>query len=94
MTKSTFYWLLDRLSENSTWRGIVGVLAAIGAFSNLKDPEVAAKFIATGMGLIALINMLRTAPPTGKEVAQAIKTGDTSTIAKPIEPTPPTAPTP
>jgi hypothetical protein len=47
---------LDRLSENSTWRGIILVATALG----LKlDPELQNQLLAAGLGLVGLINVLR-----------------------------------
>lgn len=48
--------VLERLSENSTWRGIILVATALG----LKlDPELQNQILAAGLGLIGLINVLR-----------------------------------
>ena len=47
---------LDRLSENSTWRGMILVATALG----LKlDPELQNQILAAGLGLVGLINVLR-----------------------------------
>lgn len=66
-------WLLDRLAENSTWRGIVGALAACGAVW-ASDPVKSSKIIAAGMGIIAAINLFRKAPPSKVQVADALAT--------------------
>lgn len=48
--------LLERLSENSTWRGLILVATAVG----LKlDPEHQEAIVAAGLGLVGLINVLR-----------------------------------
>jgi hypothetical protein len=48
--------LLERLSENSTWRGIILVATALG----LKlDPELQNQILAAGLGLVGLINVVR-----------------------------------
>jgi hypothetical protein len=48
--------LLERMSENSTWRGLILVATAIG----LKlDPEHQEAIVAAGLGLVGLINVLR-----------------------------------
>jgi hypothetical protein len=48
--------VLDRLSENSTWRGIILVATAVG----LKlDPELQNAILSAGLGLIGLINVVR-----------------------------------
>ena len=49
-------YILDRLSENSTWRGLILVGTAIG----LKlEPELQNQIVAAGLGLVGLINVLR-----------------------------------
>lgn len=48
--------LLEKLSENSTWRGLILVATALG----LKlDPELQNAILAAGLGLIGLINVIR-----------------------------------
>jgi hypothetical protein len=49
-------YLLDRLSENSSWRGIILVLTALG----LKmEPQMQESILAVGLSAIGLINLLR-----------------------------------
>jgi hypothetical protein len=48
--------LLERLSENSTWRGIILVATALGV---KLDPELQNQILAAGLGLVGLINVLR-----------------------------------
>lgn len=48
--------LLERLSENSTWRGLILVATALGV--NL-DPELQNQILAAGLGLVGLINVIR-----------------------------------
>lgn len=49
-------YLLDRLAENSTWRGLILVGTAVG----LKlEPELQNQIVAVGLGLVGLINVLR-----------------------------------
>jgi hypothetical protein len=53
---NAIYFILDRLAENSTWRGIIMVVTAIG----LKlDPSQSDAIIATGLSLVGLINVFR-----------------------------------
>lgn len=53
---NAIFFVLDRLAENSTWRGIIMVATAIG----LKlDPSQADAIIATGLSLVGLINVFR-----------------------------------
>jgi hypothetical protein len=48
--------ILERLSENSTWRGILLIATAVG----LKlEPEMQNAILGAGLGLIGLINVLR-----------------------------------
>lgn len=68
--KNGLYWLLDRLSENSTWRGIVLALAAFGITIS---PENAAKITAAGFAIVGLINIFRQGSPTKKQVATALE---------------------
>jgi hypothetical protein len=52
-------YILARLSENSTWRGILLVATAAG----LKlEPELQNQILAAGLGLVGLINVLRKQP--------------------------------
>jgi hypothetical protein len=48
--------LLGKLSENSTWRGIILIATAVG----LKlDPEQANAIIAAGLSFVGLVNVFR-----------------------------------
>jgi hypothetical protein len=48
--------ILERLSENSTWRGIILLATALG----LKlDPELQTQILTAGLSLIGIINVLR-----------------------------------
>jgi hypothetical protein len=73
-------WLLDRLSENSTWRGIITLLTAAGV---VLDPEKANSIIAAGLALVGVINVFRKAPPSAQAVAIAVNTGNTEHLVKP-----------
>lgn len=66
----TIDYILNRLGENSTWRGIILVLTSIGVTI---DPDQAAKIIAGGLALVGVINICRKAPgsPDAPPVAQA-----------------------
>ena len=49
-------YLLERLKEPSTWRGLFAVLTAVG----LKlHPEMQEAILTTGLALIGMINVLR-----------------------------------
>ncbi len=50
------YFVLDRLSENSTWRGLILVAVALGVKI---DPELQNQIIAAGLGLVGTINIFR-----------------------------------
>jgi len=49
-------YVIDRLAENSTWRGIILVVTATGAHLS---PELSNAIVAAGLGLVGLINVLR-----------------------------------
>lgn len=47
---------LEKLSENSTWRGLLLVATALG----LKlEPELQNQILAVGLGIVGLINVIR-----------------------------------
>jgi hypothetical protein len=48
--------IVDSLSQNSTWRGLILIATAAGV--NL-SPELQTQIIATGLGLVGLINVIR-----------------------------------
>ena len=48
--------VLQRLSENSTWRGIILVATALGV---KLDPELQNQILVAGLGLVGVINVLR-----------------------------------
>jgi len=49
-------YLLDRLSEPSTWRGIISMLTALGV--KLR-PDLAEAIISGGLSAMGLINVIR-----------------------------------
>ena len=49
-------FVLDRLSENSTWRGLILVAVALGVKI---EPELQNQIIAAGLGLVGTINIFR-----------------------------------
>lgn len=49
-------WFIDRLTEPSTWRGLVGLLTSAGI---VLSPELAGQIIAAGLAVMGLINILR-----------------------------------
>jgi hypothetical protein len=48
--------ILDKLSENSTWRGLILVATALGV---KLDPELQNQILAAGLGLVGIINVIR-----------------------------------
>ena len=53
---NALYYLLDRLAENSTWRGIILVATAVG----LKlEPDHQEAIVAAGLRLVGAINVFR-----------------------------------
>jgi hypothetical protein len=53
---NAIYFVLDRLSENSTWRGLILVAVALGV---KLEPELQNQIIAAGLGLVGTINIFR-----------------------------------
>jgi hypothetical protein len=48
--------VLEKLSENSTWRGLILVATALGV---KLDPSMQEGILATGLSLVGLINVIR-----------------------------------
>lgn len=48
-------YLLDRLTETSTWRGLIALATAFGVTI---QPDLANAIIGAGLGLIGLVNVL------------------------------------
>jgi hypothetical protein len=57
--KMTFDWVINRLGESSTWRGIIGILTGAGV---MLDEKQAAAIVAAGLAAIGLINVFRKQP--------------------------------
>lgn len=49
-------YLFDRLKEPSTWRGILGMVTAVGVKLH---PELQEAIISAGLALIGLVNIFR-----------------------------------
>lgn len=49
-------WIIARLSEPSSWRGMIGVLTSAGL---IISPELGAQIVAAGLALMGLINIFR-----------------------------------
>lgn len=49
-------YLLDRLSEPSTWRGIISLLTALGV--KLR-PDLTDAIVSAGLGAMGVINVVR-----------------------------------
>jgi hypothetical protein len=55
--------VIERLSENSTWRGLILVGTALG----LKlEPELQNQIVMAGLSLVGLINIIRSGGGKGK----------------------------
>ena len=52
-------WVIARLSENSTWRGIILLATSLGVKI---EPDSATQIIAGGLALVGVINVIRKAP--------------------------------
>lgn len=48
--------LLEKLSENSTWRGLILIATAVGVKI---EPELQEAILVAGLGLVGLINVVR-----------------------------------
>lgn len=70
--KKLLGYILDRLGENSTWRGIFGIVAASGIYE-ISD-ATAAKVTAAALLVISAINIFRQGAPTKSEVIEALAT--------------------
>ena len=47
---------ISRLSENSTWRGLILVVTALGV---KMEPELQNQIVTAGLSLVGLINIVR-----------------------------------
>jgi hypothetical protein len=54
--KNLLNTLLAKLSENSTWRGLILLSTAVGVKI---EPELQESIIVAGLGLVGLINVIR-----------------------------------
>ena len=54
--KNILELVLEKLSENSTWRGLILLGTALGVKVN---PELQESIIVAGLGLVGLINVIR-----------------------------------
>jgi hypothetical protein len=48
--------IIDSLSQNSTWRGLILLATAAGVHM---EPDIQNQIVATGLGLTGLINVIR-----------------------------------
>jgi hypothetical protein len=48
--------LLEKLSDNSTWRGLILIATAVGV---QLEPALQESIIVAGLGLVGLINVIR-----------------------------------
>lgn len=67
-------WVLARMAEPTTWRGIIGIISACGATIS---PEHAAAILAGGMGLAGFINVVMKDP---KNIAEDVKSAINNVI--------------
>lgn len=49
-------YIIDRLNEASTWRGIIGVVTGLGVKIR---PDLAESIIAAGISLMGIVNIFR-----------------------------------
>lgn len=48
-------WVIDRLKESSTWKGLISLLTAFGITI---EPGLAEAIVAAGLGLMGVISIL------------------------------------
>jgi hypothetical protein len=70
--KNFFTWILEKLGENSTWRGLITIATAAGA-TWAADPVKSTQIISAGIALVGLINVFRQGAPSKSQVAAALK---------------------
>lgn len=58
-------YIIDRLKEASTWRGIIGLITAAGVSIS---PEQIDKIVAAGLAIMGVIGMLFKDGKSGAEV--------------------------
>jgi hypothetical protein len=56
MIMKALFYILDRLSENSTWRGILLVATGLGVSLSPQHQEA---IVGAGLGLVGAINIFR-----------------------------------
>lgn len=49
-------WLLERLNEPSTWRGLIGLLTCSGI---VISPDLSSSIVTLGLSAIAVIEIIR-----------------------------------
>lgn len=54
--KSILNTVIERLTENSTWRGLILLSTALGL---RMEPELQTQIIAAGLALVGIINVIR-----------------------------------
>ncbi|HSA19789.1 MAG TPA: hypothetical protein P5327_15590 [Kiritimatiellia bacterium] len=60
-----FAYIIDRLKEASTWRGIIGLLTAAGVTIS---PEMIEQIVAAGLAVMGIIGMIFRDGKAGAEV--------------------------
>ena len=87
-----FNWVLARMAEPTTWRGIIGILAACGATIS---PQNAAAILAGGMGIAGFIGVVTKDPKNvSADIAAAVNdvvVPVAGALAGDTPPTPPAA---
>ena len=54
--KNLLNTILEKLTENSTWRGLILIATAVGVKI---EPELQESIIVAGLGIVGLINVVR-----------------------------------
>ena len=68
-TQNIIDWALSRLSEQSTWKGLVLLLTSAGVY--LK-PEMVAAITSAGLAVVGLINVFRNEKKAVEKVVNAM----------------------
>lgn len=78
--KGTLNYILERLNEPSTWRGLILVVTALGI---KLAPDQALGIITAGLAIVGLINTFRNEKKAIEKAADAaVERANTATIVK------------
>jgi len=82
-------WIIARLSEESTWRGIILVVTGLGVKI---APDMAQSIIALGLAAVGVINVAKQQAASKADVAAAVESNNVQKLGlEPSDPAPPRA---